>query len=131
VARSYRELFVWQKAKALAVHVYQATERFPRCETYGLTSQIRRAVVSVASNIAEGQGRLTRGEFLNFLGQARGSLLELDTQLAIALDLSYLNASQYDIMDQELYQVLGLLNRLIDSLRKSKPSLVHLETLKP
>jgi four helix bundle protein len=85
----------------------------------------------VASNIAEGQGRLTRGEFLNFLGQARGSLLELDTQLAIALDLSYLNASQYDIMDQELYQVLGLLNRLIDSLRKSKPSLVHLETLKP
>ena len=85
----------------------------------------------MASNIAEGQGRLTRGEFLNFLGQARGSLLELDTQLAIALDLSYLNASQYDIMDQELYQVLGLLNRLIDSLRKSKPSLVHLETLKP
>ena len=131
MARSYRELFVWQKARALAVHVYQATERFPRSETYGLTSQIRRAVVSVASNIAEGQGRLTRGEFLNSLGQARGSLLEVDTQLAIALDLSYFNASEYHIMDQELYQVLGLLNRLIDSLRKSKPSLVHYETLKP
>ncbi len=70
------------------------------------------------SNIAEGQGRLTPGEFLNFLGQARGSLLELDTQLAIALDLSYLNASQYDIVDRELYQVLGLLNRLIESLRR-------------
>ncbi|MGP8092832.1 MAG: four helix bundle protein [Candidatus Sulfotelmatobacter sp.] len=118
MARSYRELLVWQKARALAVHVYQATEQFPRSETHGLTSQIRRAVVSVPSNIAEGQGRLTPGEFLNFLGQARGSLLELDTQLAIALDLSYLNASQYDIVDRELYQVLGLLNRLIESLRR-------------
>jgi four helix bundle protein len=123
-------LLVWQKAKALAVHVYRSTEQFPRSETYGLTSQLRRAAVSVPSNIAEGQGRLTRGEFLNFLGQARGSLLELDTQLAIALDLSYLTTSQYDILDQELYQVLGFLNRLIDSLRKSKGNPAHLETLK-
>jgi four helix bundle protein len=68
MARSYRELLVWQKAKALAVQVYQATEQFPKAETYGLTSQIRRAAVSVASNIAEGQGRLTSGEFLHFLG---------------------------------------------------------------
>ena len=94
MARSYRELLVWQKAKALAVHSYTFSERFPRAETYGLTSQIRRAAVSVASNIAEGQGRLTRGEFLHFLGQARGSLLELDTQLEIALDLNYLDAEQ-------------------------------------
>jgi four helix bundle protein len=64
----------------------------------------------VTSKIAEGQGRLTRGEFLNFLGQAGGSPLELDTQLAIVLDLSYLKASQYEIADRELYQVLGLLN---------------------
>ena len=77
VARSYRELFVRQKAKALAVSVYQSAEQFPRTETYALTSQIRRAVVSVVSNIAEGQGRLTQWEFLHFLGQARGSLLEL------------------------------------------------------
>jgi four helix bundle protein len=84
----------------------------------------------VASNIAEGQGRLTRGEFLNFLGQARGSLLELDTQLAIALDLSYLDSGQYKIVDQELYQVLGLLNRLIDSLQKSKANLAHAEILR-
>ena len=74
MARTYRELLVWQKAKALAVHIYRATEQFPKAETYGLTSQIRRAAVSVASNIAEGQGRLTSGEFLHFLGQARGDV---------------------------------------------------------
>jgi four helix bundle protein len=118
VARSYRELLVWQKAKALAVEIYRATEQFPRTETYGLTSQIRRAAVSVASNIAEGQGRLTLVEFLHFLGQARGALQELDTQLGIALDLNYLTADVHGKMDHEAYQVLGLLNRLIESLRK-------------
>jgi four helix bundle protein len=118
MARSYRELLVWQKGKALAVLVYQATEQFPKAETSGLTSQIRRAAVSVASNIAEGQGRLTSGEFLHFLGQARGSLLELETQPAIALDLNYLKADKYEPLDHETYQVLGLLNRLIESLRK-------------
>jgi four helix bundle protein len=120
VARSYRELLVWQKAKAHAVQIYRATEQFPKAETYSLTSQMRRAAVSVASNIAEGQGRLTRGEFLHFLGQARGSLLELDTQLAIALDLNYLKPDQYETLDREIYQVLGLLNRLIESLRKGR-----------
>ncbi|MBZ5688309.1 MAG: four helix bundle protein [Acidobacteriia bacterium] len=118
MARSYRELLVWQKAKALAVHLYRSTERFPKTETYGLTSQMRRAAVSVVSNIAEGQGRLTSGEFLHFLGQARGSLLELDTQLAIALDLAYLDQGEQMMLAEEIYQVLGLLNRLIDSLRR-------------
>ena len=120
MARTYRELLVWQKAKTLATRIYQATEPFPKPETYGLTSQIRRAAVSVPSNIAEGQGRLTAGEFLHFLGQARGSLLELDTQLAIALDLVYLKSDQYESLDGEIYQVLGLLNRLIESLRKGR-----------
>jgi four helix bundle protein len=118
VARSYRELLVWQKAKAFAVQLYRVTEQFPRAETYGLTSQIRRAAVSVSSNIAEGQGRLTPGEFLHFLGQARGSLLELDTQLAIASDLNYLKPDQHKLLDHDAYQVLGLLNCLIESLRK-------------
>jgi four helix bundle protein len=120
VARSYRELLVWQKAKSFAVQIYQASEQFPRSEIYGLTSQIRRAVVSVSSNIAEGQGRLTPGEFLHFLGQARGSLLELDTQLAIALDLNYLKPDQHKLPDHDAYQILVLLNRLIESLR-NKP----------
>jgi four helix bundle protein len=79
--------------------------------------------VSIVSNIAEGQGRITSGEFVHFLGQARGSLLELDAQLLIASDLSYLDAKQYEILSQQIYQVLGLLNRLIDSLpRKQTPS---------
>jgi four helix bundle protein len=72
------------------------------------------------SKIAEGQGRLTPGEFLHFLGQARGSLLELDAQLAIALDLNYLKPDRYEILDHEIYQALGLLNRLIESLRKGR-----------
>lgn len=90
MARPYRDLVAWQKAKALAVAVYRATEQFPKHDLYGLTAQIRRAAVSVASNIAEGQGRLTQAEFRHFLGQARGSLLELDTQISIAKDLNYL-----------------------------------------
>jgi four helix bundle protein len=116
MARSYRELLVWQKAKTLAVHTYKATANFPKSETYGLTSQIRRASVSVVSNIAEGQGRLTPGEFRHFLGQARGSLLEAETQLAIALDLGFLERSAYDALERESYQVLGLLDRLLNSL---------------
>jgi four helix bundle protein len=120
VARSYRELLAWQKAKALAARIYQATEQFPKPETYGLTSQIRRAAVSVPSNIAEGQGRLTPGEFCHFLGQARGSLLELDTQLAIAVDLNYLQPDRYKALDEDTSQVPGLLNRPIDSLLKGR-----------
>ena len=123
MARSYRELFVWQKAKLLAVQVYKATEHFPKAETYGLTSQIRRAAVSVASNIAEGQGRLTTGEFRHFLGQARGSLLEMETQMAIALDLGLVEAQQYRELERESYQVLGLIDRLLDSL-KNKPAII-------
>jgi four helix bundle protein len=120
VARSYRQLLVWQKSKALAVDLYRATEQFPKHETYGLTSQLRRAAVSVPSNIAEGEGRLTAGEFAHFLGQARGSLLEMDTQIEIALDLAYLNPNQQQMLAQETYQVLGLLNRLIESVRSKR-----------
>ena len=123
MARSYRELLVWQKAKALTVHTYEATADFPRTETFGLTSQIRRASVSVVSNIAEGQGRLTSGEFQHFLGQARGSLLEAETQLSIALDLGFLTKETYEVLDRESYQVLGLLDRLISALRQKQPTM--------
>ena len=120
MSHSYRDLIVWQKAKNLAVHIYQQTESFPKAETYGLTSQIRRAAISVVSNIAEGQGRLTAGEFQQFLGHSRGSLLELETQLEIACELRLLDSKVYENLAQESYQVLGLINRLLDSLRKIK-----------
>jgi four helix bundle protein len=81
---------------------------------------MRRAAVSVVSNIAEGQGRLTSGEFLHFLGQARGSLLELDTQLSIALDLAYLDQGEQASWLRRVTKSFGLLNCLIDSLRRKR-----------
>ena len=88
---SYRSLVVWQKAVDLVTDVYAATSVFPRHELFGLTSQLRRCAVSVPSNIAEGQGRATKGEFIQFLCHARGSLFELETQLHIACKLGYLS----------------------------------------
>jgi four helix bundle protein len=113
---------VWQKAKALAAEIYRATEPFPKCELYGLTSQLRRAAVSVASNIAEGQGRMTLGEFEHFLGVSRGSLLELETQLAIAVDLKYLSGEDFNKLEVHSCEVRHLLNGLINSLRGQKPA---------
>jgi len=102
----------------LAVEVYRATEGFPRNEIYGLTSHLRRAAVSIPSNIAEGQGRLTKGEFAHFLGQARGALLELETQFAIALDLNLVAESDFKSLDQRSSEVCKLLNGLIESMRR-------------
>jgi len=85
--KSYRELIVWQSAIELTVALYRVTRAFPREEVFGLTSQLRRASVSIASNIAEGYGRGSRGEYRNFLGIARGSALEVQTQLVIAREL--------------------------------------------
>jgi four helix bundle protein len=87
MAKSFRELVVWQRAIELTTLLYRVTQQFPREEIYGLASQLRRAGVSVASNIAEGYGRGSRGEYRNFLGMARGSALEVLTQLVIAREL--------------------------------------------
>jgi four helix bundle protein len=87
VIQSFRDLRIWQKSMQLAVAVYRATWDFPGEELYGLTSQIRRSAISVPSNIAEGQGRLKLGEFKQFLGIARGSNCELQTQLELATAL--------------------------------------------
>jgi four helix bundle protein len=87
--KSYRDLKVWQRAIELCVGVYKLTADFPREEVYGLTSQLRRAAVSVASNLAEGYGRASKGEFRQFVGMARGSVLELQTQLVIAKALGF------------------------------------------
>lgn len=87
--RSFRNLKVWQRAIDLATVVYKLTADFPRTEVYGLSSQLRRASVSIASNIAEGYGRASKGEFRQFVGVARGSVLELQTQLVIARTLEF------------------------------------------
>ncbi|MGD0913112.1 MAG: four helix bundle protein [Terracidiphilus sp.] len=84
MAQSFRELVMWQRSMQLTITVYRLTKDFPRDELYGLTSQIRRAAVSMPSNIAEGHGRLNTGEFKQFLGIARGSNAELQTHLEIA-----------------------------------------------
>jgi len=84
LAQSFKDLTVWQRSIEMSVAIYDLTKEFPREEIYGLTSQLRRAAVSVSSNIAEGRGRLTQGEFKQFLGLAQGSNCEVQTQLIIA-----------------------------------------------
>ena len=121
---SYRELIAWQKAKALAIAVYRETEEFPSVERFGLRSQLRRCAVSIPSNIAEGQGRLTPGEFRQFLGQARGSLLELQTQLEIASELGFLNEEQFNSLNVFGSELLRILNGLLD--RIAKPQSQHM-----
>ncbi len=118
--KNYRELFVWQKAMALARSAYQISEQLPQKEAFGLLSQIRRAAVSVPSNIAEGHGRLTDSQFRHFLGNARGSLYELHTQLELAADLGFIDGrTVHDFMEQGA-EVARLLNGLISSLSEAK-----------
>jgi four helix bundle protein len=113
---SYEDLIVWQKAVDLVAEVYRATRSFPKDEVYGLTAQLRRAAVSVPSNIAEGQGRLSTGEFKQFLGHARGSLYELNTQLRIAEKLEYLARKEVNALSNRSAEVGRILNGLLSSL---------------
>ena len=120
MSHSYKDLIVWQKARVLASEIYRITEPFPKAELYGLTSQLRRAAISVVSNIAEGQGGLTKGELQQFLGHSRGSLLELETQLLISVDLNYFTAEEFTRIEARIAEVRRLLNGLLDSLRVPK-----------
>jgi len=117
--KSHRDLVVWQKAMDLVEAVYRATSSFPKEETYALTSQIRRAVVSVPANIAEGQGRRLTKEYLYFLANARGSLLELDTHLEIAVRLCYVDKNNYSILKNQLDEVARMLNGLMRAVEAS------------
>jgi four helix bundle protein len=116
IVRSYRDLVVWKKSMVLVLDVYRCTQAFPRTETYGLMAQLRRAAVSVPSNIAEGQSRMSTGEFRQFLGHARGSLMEVETQLLIARELGYLGAEESDKLLQTSAEVGRMLNGLLNSL---------------
>jgi len=90
--RSYRDLTVWNTAVELTLEVYRITESFPQSERFGLTSQLRRAAVAIASNIAEGHARNTRGEYRNFLSVARGSTIEVEVQLFLAEQIGYVQS---------------------------------------
>ena len=115
--RSFRDLEVWKRSMVLAERVYQATAGFPREEGYGLTSQLRRAAVSIPSNIAEGQSRNSTGEFLQFLGMARGSLAELMTQVDLAGRLGYLPPERLENLESLATEVSKMLSGLMRSLR--------------
>ncbi len=115
--KSYRELLVWQKSYALALELYSATSDFPKHEIYGLTSQMRRASVSIPSNIAEGYARGYRPEYIRFTGVAYGSLAELQTQLMLARDLDYLNPKQYDELASGYEELERMLSALIRALK--------------
>jgi four helix bundle protein len=120
--KSYRDLIVWQKAMALARNAYAATEKLPRREAYGLADQIRRAAVSIPSNIAEGHGRLSDLQFRHFLGNARGSLYEMQTQVELASDLGYLDKQEGAELMEQGREVARILNGLLKSLRISASS---------
>ncbi|MGD0520390.1 MAG: four helix bundle protein [Terracidiphilus sp.] len=117
MAQSFRDLQVWQRSIQLAVAIYRLTKDFPREELYGLTSQIRRSAVSVPSNIAEGQGRLSIGEFRQFLGVARGSNFELQTQLVIARALEIGNPKLIDETESLSHEVGKMIHALLQSIK--------------
>ena len=118
--RNYEDLEVWQKAHILTIDVYRATERFPRSETFGLTSQIRRASSSIGANLAEGCGRWGDVELARFTQIANGSASELQNHLRMAKDLGMLSASEYGCLLKELTSVRQMLSAFLQKLRGTR-----------
>jgi four helix bundle protein len=114
--RSYRDLRVWQEAMTLAEQCYRYSREFPRDEQFGLTSQLRRAAVSVPANIAEGYGRDTKGSYVNFLKIAQGSLKEVETHTILAQRLSFANATSANVVLEQCDVVGKMLRGLIRNL---------------
>ncbi len=117
MSHSYEELIAWQKSMLLVRNVYLHTRAFLKEEVYGLAAQLRRAGVSVPSNIAEGQGRLSKKEFKHFLSLSRGSLLEVETQVLIHADLHYLSSDIALDLETQAQEVLRIINALMNSLQ--------------
>ncbi len=128
--KDYRDLIVWQKAMGLARDTYAQTASMPKSEAYGLLTQMRRAAISVPSNIAEGHGRLTDSQFRHFLGTARGSVYELRTQFELAANLGFLDQQSAQKLMNQSAEVARLLNGLISALcgariGQAKPGSAH------
>jgi four helix bundle protein len=109
--KSFKELIVWQKAYKLVLEIYKFTNNFPKSETYGLTQQVRRAAISIPSNIAEGYGRKHKTDYHRFLSMAYGSLLELETQYLLVIDLNYTKKSEF--IENLFKEVGGMLYRIM------------------
>lgn len=117
--KQHENLRVWQSAYALTLLLYRIAAQFPNTERFGLMTQLRRAAVSIPSNIAEGQGRRSVKQNIHFLGIARGSLLELQTQIALAQDLGYMQAEEFQRLDEAGESLARQLNALIAALERS------------
>jgi four helix bundle protein len=118
--KSYQELVVWQKSFQLTKLVYLFTKSFPNSEQFGLVGQMRRASVSIPSNIAEGFGRRTTGEFIQFIRNALGSACELETQLLLAFELKFIKPAYFQEANELLIEVIKMLNSLHISLKNKK-----------
>jgi four helix bundle protein len=112
----FKELKVWQKAINLVTQIYAESQRFPKEELYGLTSQIRRCAVSVPSNIAEGCGRKTDKDFANFLGTSLGSAFELETHLIIANNLNFMSSNNFKNLESEIRHIQNMIIELQSTL---------------
>lgn len=117
--QTYKEFTVWQKSMDLAVEIYRLVKILPKTETYALSDQMRRAVVSIPSNIAEGQGRNSTREFINFLGFARGSQKELETQLLLCLRIGYFTEKDVSVAMNLCEEVGKMLSSLVKKLKSS------------
>jgi len=113
----FKELNVWQKSIQLATNIYDLTTQYPKQETYGLTSQIRRCTISISSNIAEGAGRFSKKEFRHFFNIAYGSSFELETQLIISKNLKYVDDDSFETLNNKITDVQKMLYKLIKSIK--------------
>jgi four helix bundle protein len=118
--RHFRDLQVWQKSMALAASIYRLTSQFPKSEVFGITAQMRRSAVSVPSNIAEGHGRLSDRNLALFLGHARGSLYELESQTELAIQLAFAQTAAGQEVLEQIHEVARMLNGLLAKVRGSE-----------
>jgi four helix bundle protein len=118
VLKNYKDLKVWQKSYQLCLEIYRITAKFPKDERYGLTSQIRRAAVSIPSNIAEGYGRKTTLDYVRMLYISYGSVCELETQILLAGDLDFIEKGEMNQVENNIAEIERMLKALIKSLEK-------------
>jgi len=116
----YKKLRVWEYAHKLVLEIYQITSHFPKGETYGIISQIRRAASSIPTNIVEGCGQLDNGNLIRFLGIARGSAFEIEYLILLSKDLDYLKKEEYSELNEKIEQLIGMITNLIKSLNTKK-----------